>query len=93
MTGFFGWLKGVPGEIWAGLGAVLVVLGIIARERHDAKMEERRKNREASQKTIDKIEEKSDAAIDQADRIRAANPITGVADSVSDRLPDYHYRD
>ena len=63
MTGFFGWLKGIPGEIWAGLGAVAVVLGIIARERHDAKMEERRKNKQRELETREDMVGRTDEIV------------------------------
>lgn len=93
MTGFFGWLKGVPGEIWAALGALAVVLGIIAKERHDAKMDERRDAEIKTRKVVDKIEKESANDADKADAARSSAPRVSDAAGVSASTADRIFRD
>ena len=82
MAGFLGWIKGVPSQIWIGLGALAVVLGIISRERHMAKMEERRKGETEGLKAVNKVLGESSNAADEADAARAAAPVVSDASGV-----------
>ena len=87
-------VKGLPDWFW---WLLLIIAGgtfIDVRARMQQRAKDKTAEGERTRKTIDKIEEKSDARIEQADRIRASNPVSGDPDRVSERpLPDYHYRD
>lgn len=74
-------------------GALLAFKTVQMKARMEGAAEERRKGVERTRKTVQNIEDKSDAHIEQADQIRAANPVSPYDNSMSDtRLPDYHYR-
>jgi hypothetical protein len=87
-------LKGLPNwALWLAAGFIFLKFVDMKAEMR-GRSEQKKKSTEETRKNLDKIEDKSDARIEQADAIRAANPVSGDGDRVSDQpLPDYHYRD
>lgn len=90
------WFTDNPLAQWvAGIIVAFFAWETLKRElKKEGAKEERKINEIETAKTIDRIEEKSNERIEQADRIRAANPVSPADPSVSvTPLPPWNYRD
>lgn len=80
--------------ILAAIAIVLVWLGYGKLKEEQGKKKQKAADVKATVTTLNKIEEKSDAIIAQADRIRAANPVVGDGERLSDpaEVAGYEWR-
>lgn len=81
--------------LWLGVGLLIFLTGKAygAAKEHQGAQKQKAKDANETRNNLDRIERKADEHIEQADRIRAANPVSGDPDRVSDRpIADYNYR-